>query len=320
MEAKSTVNNAKRARPPRLSEAWTPFAQKLGAVLEKLVEDEILILSLKRSNLFIQFVSQGSFGMRSETVSNYYRDDAQQLDQQQTADLTDIGWQTPTRNPDESTPETDPDGSSNFFFDAIVPWQGMNLANVTVRTLVQVLKVSHPGFLEYDAFDSNGQSLPLPSLGLKRQIASDDGEKDGALPQLLLETIKELTGIDDWQFDEDGDIGGIRYGSVSTYARLIDDRPYVRFYATLIRDLEETQALFMRINELNGDNGHLHFVVKNGAVTALSDVLVTPFVTSHVAHALGNFCQTVDEVNDTLQAEFGGDAASIEQPPSRLTH
>ena len=135
--------------PSRLSAAWPPFARQLAEVLEALDEDQFLILSVKRSNRFVQFAAQGSFGMRVETTSNSYLAKADQLDLRQISALTDLGWKDPTGTPVESTPEADPDGSPNFFVEFPVPVSFDAVADLAVRTISEVLRLPHPGSLEY---------------------------------------------------------------------------------------------------------------------------------------------------------------------------
>lgn len=114
------------------SVAWFPFAQKLAAALEKLEEDQFLILPVKRSNRFIQFAAQGSFGMRVETTSNSHLPKPEQLDERQISKLVEAGWYGPTGAPSESTPESDPDGSPNFFVEFSVPISFEAVANLAV--------------------------------------------------------------------------------------------------------------------------------------------------------------------------------------------
>jgi hypothetical protein len=103
------------AATKRLSVAWPPFAEKLAAALAKLEEDQYLILLVKRSNRFVQFAAQGSYGMRVETTSNAYLSKPEKLNERQVVMLLQSGWSDSTASPDESTPENDPDGSPNFF-------------------------------------------------------------------------------------------------------------------------------------------------------------------------------------------------------------
>lgn len=313
--AEANESESTNRQAARTSSAWPQFAERLQSALAGLVEDQYLILSLKGSNQCIQFAAQGFFGMRLETTSNFFMDDAHQLSDEGIARLMGLGWHAPTSDPEHSSPRDDPDGSPNFFIDFPLPLNCKELAGLTVRTFTEVLNVPHPGYLEYEAFRLGGESIPLPMLGLKRVIQSGESEEHGRLSQLLLDTIKELTGIGEWSFDDDGDIGGIRYGSAVTHARLIEDRPYIRFHSLLISNVVDTQRLLVRVNEMNAETGFMHMVVKDGAVLAVSDVLVTPFIASHVAHALGNFSQTAENLHDTLQAEFGDFVSDPQHSP-----
>ncbi|MBK9681734.1 MAG: hypothetical protein IPO59_00030 [Betaproteobacteria bacterium] len=89
--------------------------------------------------------------------------EADQLTVDQVAALTAAGWRSPTHAPDASKAEKDPAGSPNFFadFDAPVPFD--EVADLAVRTLVQIFEVSHPDQIEYDAFDTEGGQLSFPA-------------------------------------------------------------------------------------------------------------------------------------------------------------
>ena len=115
-------------------------------------------------------------------------------------------------------------------------------------------------------------------------------------------------------YDESEEIGGIRYQGISTYVSLLDDRPYVRFCSVLMGNVDCSEELLMRLNDLNSENGHMHLFIQEGDVIALSDVLAVPFVPSHMAHALGNFCQIADNHCRVLQMEFCGDSLYSDQP------
>ena len=150
--------------PPRVSSAWGPFAGQLASVIEQLREDQFLIISTKRPNRYVQFAGQGAFGLRAETVCNQYLPASDQLDEAQIATLQGFGWQLPTGAPDQATPERDPDGSPNFYLDYPPPVPYADLADLAMRTLVEVLRVPHPGFLQYSSFDSNNNTLLWPDL------------------------------------------------------------------------------------------------------------------------------------------------------------
>jgi hypothetical protein len=271
------------------------------------------VIYKKDSNIFIQFVAQGEWGIRMETISNYYRDDQNQLTKAQMDKLNNIGWNTPTNNPDQSTPKNDPDGSPNYFIDYDVPADYEAIAQITIKTFVDVLGISHPGMLEYEAFDRQGNSIPIPKLKLMRRIELTEDAARNVLEQQLLETVKELTDLNDLCYDEDGEICGIAYGSATVAIGLLEERPYCYIRCPVLTDTESTFALLSRINELNCENGHMHLVLENNCVKAISEVLVAPFVSSHIAHAIGNFCQIADEFVEKLQAEFGDAEAGHER-------
>ena len=296
-----------------VSPAWTEFAQKLALVLRGLVEDQFLIVTKKNSNICIQFVCEGSYGLRLETTSNYYRNNEEQLSDQDIESLSSLGWGLPTNDPDVPN-VADVDGSPNHFLDAPMPLNCVALAELAVRTFIEVLRIPHPGFLQYTSSDGNGDSVPLPQLGLKLEIESDPSIN---LPQHLLTTVRELTGLDSLDFDEDGDIGGIQYGNIVAYISLIQNQPYIRFYSVLLRDVDQTLALFERINSLNDENGFMHLVFRDGAVIALSEILVAPYLSSHIANGLSNFCQVADDLHDILVAEFCGEDCN---EPTQIKH
>ena len=216
----------------KISRAWAPFAHKLAATLEKLEEDQYLILSVKHSDRFIQFAAQGSFGIRVETASNSYLDGPEQLYEDQVATLIDAGWERPSGAPTESTHEDDPDGSPNFFVDFPAPVSYESVANLTVSTFSEILRVPHPGSLQYLAFDDDNQAIALPELGLKLEIRT---EETVDASKLLLDTLREYTDISALNYDEDRDIG-ILSGSALTFIRLINDSKHIRLFEVAVEN------------------------------------------------------------------------------------
>ena len=266
-----------QATQPQLSSAWSPFAEKLAAVLAVLEEDQFLVVAAKRSNRFVQFSAQGSFGMRAETGSNNFLATSDQLNDRQIAALVDAGWTAPTGSPEESTPESQPDGSPNFFADFEEPVQFSAVARLAVHTLAEVLRVPHPGYLAYQAFDEDGADIVLPTLGVKKRaepVSIQKAELDPA--QLLLTTLRDCTGLADLNFNGDGDIT-LRKGSVGVFLRLVDQSRYVRILSPLVWDLEETSELFSRLNEINASLGHIHLCFRNGTVFAVSSLACQSF-------------------------------------------
>ena len=303
----------------KTSVAWPPFAQKLATVLATLNEDQFLVILAKRSNRFVQFAGQGASGVRAESVSNQYLPRSEQLDAQQIARLKELGWQTPTGTAESSTPERDPDGSPNYFVEFASPVPFAALADLAVRTLVDVLRVPYPGFLEYEAFDADQNSIIHPELGLKRATRTTPKDKRVDVANRLLATVKEATNIADLEFDEDGDIQ-VRYGSMAAFIRLVGDPPNVRIRSPLLIGVESTTALLSRLNELNAALDHMHFYTHRGSIGAATGVPAAPYVADHVVRTLNEFCQICDGIDELLRAEFGGETLYVEVMPSALKH
>jgi len=82
-------------------EAWSRFADRLVNALIGLEEDEYLVLSIKGTNHYVQFMDQGAYGMRVETVSDYYLPEDEHLTEEDYAALMKMGWSAPTNLPDQ---------------------------------------------------------------------------------------------------------------------------------------------------------------------------------------------------------------------------
>lgn len=315
--AQISENTAVKKATGYVSKDWAIFAENLMRTLPELSEDNFLILCTKGINSVVQFAAQGAWGMRAETTSNPYRTPATQLSDAQMTDLLKAGWNPPTRDPLESTPGSDPDGSPNFFLELTNPVDFDWFVKLTVRTFVEVLGVTHPGQLEYEAFDTSGKSLTFPQVGLKRRVLdANEAGGTGATPEELLATLRELTGIPSMEIEEDGDVG-LCYESVTVFAKLLEDRPYLRLYSVLLSGVDESLELLQVLNELNADNGHIHLMYLGREVIAFGDTLLLPFDASTIGHALSNFCQIADEFNLKLQIQFG-DASFIEKQTTAI--
>jgi hypothetical protein len=317
-EAQDTLSG-KRTPSSYVSVAWPPFAQKLAATLEKLAEDQYLILSVKRSNRFVQFAGQGSFGMRVETTSNSYLSKEEQLNERQLAALIEIGWHEPTGTPANSTPERDPDGSPNFFMEFPAPVSCEAVANLAVRTFTEILRLPHPGNLEYEAFDEDTGAMALPELGLRLAVRTPQTDDQEDLATALLATLRETTELPNLEYDDDGDIG-LRNGSAKVFVRLIREPLCVRIYSPLLQDVEENPDILVRLNDINANQPLMRFVYRNGIIFGVTDIVAAPFVSAHVAQAFEHFCAIADGMDNLLQAEFGGRTTYPETMPSLLKH
>jgi hypothetical protein len=296
---------------------WAVFADNLAKALEALQEDQYLILAVKQSNQYIQFAGQGLHGLRLETTSNHFLEASDQLSGDQLALLAATGWNTPTRNP-EAAPEDDPEGSPNYFINAPLPVAYKSIADLVVKTFDKVLRVTHPGWLEYEAFDADQNSLVFPNLGVKRRVPPADQDPD-QMRQRLLATVQEYTGLSGLAVDQDGDIA-LQVGTAIVFIRYQAHPPLVRLHSPLVSNIETSPALLARLNDLNKHGGYMHFFFDQDRVIAVADVPASPFIAEHVAWVLKTFCDIVDDVDDLLVYEFGGETSFKERMVSVLTH
>ena len=303
---------------PNISPAWFELADRLAKVLKNMQEDQFLVLSVKRSGLYVQFAGQGSYGLRMETTSNQYLSKMEQITNDQIAMLGTLGWKQPSKSADDEIPDKNPDGSPNFFIDHPVPVPFDAVSDLTIRTFAEVLQVPHPGYLEYDAFDSDNNSYPVTDLRLKRMIRSANIDLQ-KMRQYLLSTIQGFTDLTDLTYNQNEEIG-LQYRSVSTYIRFLDSPPSIRFYAHLVSEVEVSPQLNARLNELNAGIGYMHFFHRNGTIVAIAEIPASPFDANHVIQTLKMFSEISDGVNNLLSSEFGGKEEFSDNMPSFQIH
>ena len=302
------IAKATRAKSQTTHEAsteWTSFSERLVTALQSLEAGQWLIIQKQGVPDWVQYAAEGQGKFRVETKSNWYRELDEELSLEQQECLSRIGWRQPTGTGAESTPDCDPHGSPNYWLDLTLPRNAKKLIDVTVKTLIDVFCVVVPDGLEYEGYYASGDSLSIPQLGLQPLITTRENSQNPQLRAQLLGIIKELTCIDTFAYDADGDIGPISYGCVTAFARLVEDEPYVRLYAPVLDEVQESQELLSRINELNCTHGFLHLCILNDCLTVVSDVLIAPFLTRYVAQGLANFLQLADEFSSELREEFG---------------
>jgi hypothetical protein len=303
------------SKPLTLSVDWLTFTERLCSVLQEMREDQFLIISDKHSHRFVQFAAQGGYGMRAEAVSNRYLPRPERLNPRQRCDLLGIGWKAPTTK--STTPARDPHGSPNFHAAFPVPVPFVAVAGLATRTLAEVFRVAHPGHLQYRSFDSAKRGdLSWPQLRLKAESPAVD---PADIAQRLLATLREETGIDNLEFDEDGDIV-LRSDTVSVLIDLQELPPTLRIRSALLRDIDATPSLLERLNELNATQGQPHFFVRDGIVGAATHLPVHPYEPAHVVRMLREFCQAVVATESQLKAGGDGSTYCSETVSTRTLH
>ena len=313
------TNSRSQAITKRLSQAWPSFTRKLADVLAHLGEDQYLVISAKCAHRYVQFAGQGSFGLRVEATSNHYLAAGDRLTRRQLAALKSRGWLAPSGSAKASTPRKDPDGSPNFYVDFELPVPFGEVAELAVDTFSTIFGIIHPGELEYNAFEADGDTILLPELGLKRtQEIAINPTRDELQPRLQ-NALGAVTGIDDLQPDEEGDFS-VRYGAVEIWTVVLGDPSWVRIFAAIVPDAIESPALLARLNSINDGVHRLRFFLHDRTVYAVSDVPANPLVETHLSAVLNDFVEMAGSLAVLLRAEFSNRSAPDWSPGNLLRH
>ena len=124
----------------------------------------------------------------------------------------------------------------------------------------------------------------------------------------LLVELRKATQNPELQADQDGDVL-VRFGSAAVYVRVLEAPPLVRVYSPVLSDIEVDDKLLRQLNGLNGQLHLTRLVAVQRTVFGVIDVPADPLVHGHVVRACGILGQLADDIDDLLQAEFGGRTA-----------
>ena len=310
-------NSTLQTSPERPRSAdWPVFQHRLAEALDLLAEDQFLVISQKQGGRFIQFAGQGSFGLRAETVSNHFLKDDAQLTAEAQYTLLHLGWQSPSGNARASTPERDPDGSPNYFVQFPAGASTARIADLAVTTLADVLAVPYPGSLAYEAFDAEGNPLLIPVLGLKNAVARP---QDRPLPEMLLHTVRTVTGIDDLAYDEDDDIC-LHYGEISIFITLLSEPDQVRICSPLVGKIVADAALLSRLNAINTKMPDMHCIVVGESVLAITTVPPQALLSSAFRDCLDRFAERAESIAIELRATVAGKSSLVTPQGERVLH
>ena len=139
------------------------------------------------------------------------------------------------------------------------------------------------------------------------------------ISMVLLETIKDVTGLTNLEPDQDGDIG-VGCGSAVTYLRAIDDGKRVHLFSTLVYDLSESTPLIERLNAINVNTINMQFTFISEAIYAELKVPTNPYDSEQVAKSFIQFGEIADSMGILFKTEFGGQTAIAKTMQTVLRH
>ncbi len=314
-----------QTKPEHGEAGWHAFSDGLCRVLPRLLDDGVLILSVRGtgagddgvdlgSSYFVQFAGQEGHLLRAEAVSNSFLAAEERLSPEAQMRLVQLGWQPPTHLPGGEG--GDPTGSPNYFREFKEPFPFEDVAQMTVSTLEQVFGVPDPSHVAYSAFGDDGP-LELPDLVVDlEEPASNTSPVD---PESLLPkpanaeelaeqvalVVSELIDGDDIVYDSDGDIP-IRFGTAQVYVRASKDQPVVDVFSILLGGVRPTPAVMEAVNDLNRQYRFTTALFHEDALLLRRSVPGSPFVASHLLEAIAIVGHLSDEIDEPLQAKLGG--------------
>ncbi|MCA1781533.1 MAG: hypothetical protein LC679_04950 [Intrasporangiaceae bacterium] len=287
-----------------VEKAWTEFRDTLAGRLEKLDDDQNIILELDVPHPdggaapYVQFVGFGGEGLRSEVSSNAYLAPDYRMSTSAEQFLVDIGFD---RDRDEAG---EPQG--NFYVMASRDGSAM-LAGDVVLALCEVFDVIHPTMLREVAASDLSQAV-LPDPGDIEPLDLDAAyaiENSWELMLLVHRTIYAVRG-DVVDRDDDGDWPLVGFAHVPLYVSVRDDEPVVRVWTRVVGDITEADVALREVNILNRDAAGVRFHVKYDALWVQYDLHSAPFVPRHLQVAVGLTAKAVVKAAADFALRTGG--------------
>jgi hypothetical protein len=299
--------------PPTQAPSWEAFEEALASALSVLKE-EVLVVSARTGNRFVQFNVRPDEGVFAETVSNAYLGPDQKLDVGQLAELLSLGWAAPTHAPNSAEPVAAPRGSPNHFREFPIPCSCTDVARFAVRTLTGPLRVGSPSELEYKAFDDAGHPVTLPVLPIERLPLPPPKVKAPPKPKgptefdrlraKVLSAARAGTGQGSLAYDDDGALHvpiGNRMGWIRPHERPL----YVRVHIHLLSDVEGGEGLLAQIHDVNSRLPVVRVIYRGQSVFLGVDFPALPFRAEHLTQAVTLLAQFADDVLEELLLPAG---------------
>jgi hypothetical protein len=303
-----------------VEQAWREFQDHLTEQVRSLAPDQVILLEVPTSIVtddagglaapYVQIIGEDNpRGWFAEASSNHFLDPRLHLDEGQQGRLVSLGWLAPTRAPE------DPDevaGSPNFHLSVAGDDGPPHLARLMTRTVRDVFGVPHPSFLTAGGYGVKDADPPVLDLGIpsmSRQPELNTTEaivpNDAAdLRRLVDAALAPVLGGPPHR-DEDGDIP-VRAGTAMVFVRVPDDAPVVEIFSPVLLDVDWSPDLLSRLSEINGRIRFGKLSYSHHIVFASMSVFAHPFAPTHLRHALTVMSELADDVDESLQQQFGG--------------
>ena len=121
----------------------------------------------------------------------------------------------------------------------------------------------------------------------------------------VLKWLRTLTGHDELEWDEDGDVA-VRVGSTRLYVRVSDDPLVVRVYAPTLIEVSPSSAVFEELNRLNSFTVFPKWLMAGSTIIAAIHLYGSPLLKEHFLAAFRQVAAIADDFDEHLQDKLGG--------------
>lgn len=287
--------------------AWGDFRERLADHIALMADDDNLILSapeadeeIEASVPYVQFCAYGEGAVRCEASSNAFLEVAYRLNDDDQRALETAGWNAPT--PDV------PEGSPNFFIDLDAEFADQAAA-MAVVALRDVFGLAHPTFLNAYAWNEDGpvvfdvgrEVFAEPNDELPLAVMPADRDE---LCELVDRTLSAGFGSPPIK-DEDGDIP-VRAGSALVFVRVEESKPVIEIFTPLVKGVTNWTRAAEVLSDLNKEKSFVKFHLNDDYVIAKIQLPALPFVPQHLRDMLALMSEIADDVDGKLAQELGG--------------
>ncbi|WP_152363478.1 T3SS (YopN, CesT) and YbjN peptide-binding chaperone 1 [Microlunatus speluncae] len=287
------------------AQAWAEFTDRLAEVVSMIDESgDLTIGTVADSGGPAPFVSFNSASaeseerrqIRSEAASNANLGEKFQLSADQLKLMEDLGWESPT---------AEPDGSSNFWTTRSQE-ESDDISRLAVGALRDVYGVLHPVFLAPSQLAEVLQPRPTgaDTADLPESVvALLPGSKEH-LDELIDAELTDLLGHPPIR-DSEGDVA-IRVGSTMVFLRSAADGREIIVFSTVVHEVDGRSRASEVLNDLNSEARWVKFQLIRDRVFVSMSIPARPFVPSHLRQAVRIMSDVADGIDDELANRLRG--------------
>ncbi|MFC9552678.1 hypothetical protein ACFTWF_17705 [Rhodococcus sp. NPDC056960] len=293
---------------------WAEFQRRLADYLAAMQNEDLLVLESGFEELdesrglmpCIQFVVWDGDTVRCEIPSNHYLHPDRALTDAEQTYLTELGWNRPTRGPDD---EPD-DGSPAFYVDKKLSWSDQ-LAAMAVAAFRDVWGITHPAFLSTET-SSTDPDATFDPIAVRPQLVAQLDPGAAVVPrdaehlhELITLSLVPMLGLLP-ERDPDGDVP-IRMGNTILFVGPLADSVDVQLFAPLVHDISDRTRAAEVTADLNRTWSRIKFVLVDDRLSAFLEVSGNPFVPQHLTDTCKTFAEFLRTVDADFAARFGGE-------------